>query len=97
MKDLDKDLLKSLFEDEKYGEARQVLDQYLAQDLSDAEKGEAYVEAVMEYMTMANEINTRYLSSLQEIVASLKELEEKKEEYIKKIDVSGLKSKIDQL
>jgi hypothetical protein len=94
MQEINQEQFKKLLEEEKYAEAQELLNQYFNQELTESEKGEEYVEAAMDYLTMANEVNSRYLESLNSILASVKNLKNTKNEYDQKIDVAVAQNKI---
>lgn len=97
MQEINQEQFKKLLEEEKYAEAQQLLNQYFDQELTQTEKGEEYVEAAMDYLTMANEVNARYLDSLNSILSSVKSLKNTEEEYDKKIDVAVVKNQINEM
>lgn len=97
MQNFDQLTFKTLLEQERYQEAQAYLDQFLAQDLSTTDKGEVVTETAMEYISLENEINKRYLEALDEIIQTIKEAKKLGKDYSDKIDISALRNKIQNL
>ncbi len=97
MEQLDMEHLKQLLEEESYEEAKTLILHHFNQELTPEQKGEVYTELVMDYITMANETNKSYLEALQNIINSIKQVEDTKTETEKQIDVAVVKNQIQDL
>ncbi|MDP3880988.1 MAG: hypothetical protein Q8Q32_02310 [bacterium] len=97
MTDSDKQKLATYIREDKWQEAKKLLDGYLNSDLSLEEKGAAYVAFVSTYLDIMNKINEGYETVLDEVLSEIKELDDREKELDEKIRLTHLNSDIDGL
>jgi len=65
--------------------AKQILNDFFAQELTPQEKGEAYVAAAELYMEVNNAVNARYSAELDSAIAKLRQIQQSEQ----KLDDTG--------
>lgn len=97
MKEFNIKQLEILLSENKTNEAKQLLKDYFDEDLTNAEKGEVYVDNAIIYMKVCNEINQKYLVALKDIIASIKAVDSKKNEVGNRMDILSVKDQINRM
>jgi hypothetical protein len=97
MTDSDKQKLAGYIRQDKWQEAKKLLDSYLNSNLSLEEKGAAYVAFVTTYLEIMNKINEGYEAILDEVLSEIKTLDGQEKELDEKIRLTHLDSDIDGL
>ena len=97
MTDSDKQKLAGYIRQDKWQEAKKLLDSYLNSDLSLEEKGAVYVAFVTTYLEIMGKINEGYEAILDELLSEIKTLDEQEKELDEKIRLTHLESDIDDL
>ncbi|MFA6415913.1 MAG: hypothetical protein WCW56_00305 [Candidatus Paceibacterota bacterium] len=78
----------------KKDEATALIDAYINQDLSDEEKGTAYVAWAKAYMDASNTIDQSYSEALKGWLETLREIDKESDETVKEAKVASLKNEI---
>lgn len=97
MSNKDKKKLASFIREDKWDQAKKLLDSYLKSDLSLEEKGAAYVAFITTYLDIVSKINEGYEAVLDEVLSELKELEKREAKVEEEIKLSHVNSQIDNL
>jgi flagellin-specific chaperone FliS len=66
--------LEQLIKEQRFEEAKAILDAFFAKEWTKEEKGEMYVQLMMMYMQITNRLNEEYLQTLDETIATIKEI-----------------------
>lgn len=88
MMSLDAQKLEELLSANKLDEAQALVQDFLAQDLSKEEKGEAYIDMASLYMRVATKLNQEYSEFLAETIKSLQELDKRESQIGDSIDLA---------
>src|SRR3989338_1524189 len=94
MQTLDPKHLEVLLEEGKYGEAKNVLEGYFSTELTEEEKGAAYVDFARIYMEVMTKLNKSEEALLDEEIAELKAINAGEKDAVKNIDLNRLKKDI---
>ena len=82
--------LKDLLVQEKWDEAKNLLEAYLSAPLTKEEKGAAYVAFVMTYIDVMHRLNRDYEDKLNEALESLQVIDVAEQELTDKINAAKI-------
>ena len=88
--------VEQLLKEGKKEEAKAALKEFFAQDLSKEEKGKVYVDLLMTYLKISNDLNRRYLETLNQASKSLDELDQNEEADTTAINEAVARKKIQE-
>lgn len=74
MPTIDTTKLEQLLTEEKWDEAKKILDQYFQGDLTPEQRGGAYVQLASIYLQVNNRLNRQYEQTLDDALAVLKSI-----------------------
>ncbi|MDD2646769.1 MAG: hypothetical protein PHV78_03035 [Patescibacteria group bacterium] len=74
MSNINVEQLEKLLAEGKQEEVKNLLQDYLSQDLSEADKGSTYLNLASIYMQVVNKFNKRYLDSLNNAIEAIKDI-----------------------
>src|SRR3989338_11189095 len=94
MQTLDPKHLESLLEEGKYDEAKKVLEGYFSAELTEEEKGAAYVDFARIYMEVMTKLNKSEEALLDEEIAQLKAINSAEKDAEKHLDLNRLQKEI---
>ena|SRR3990167_7846467 len=97
MKQIDEQKLSQALEQKNWEEAKALLKEVFDSPLTESEKGAAYVNLANIYLHVQNNINKQYEEGLDEIISSLKQVNQKEEELTNQIDISATRNQIADL
>lgn len=75
MNTIDEKKLESLVADQKWDEAKALLDEFFKSEMTPAEKGELYANLASIYMKVMTNINHKYSAALGDAIENLKQIE----------------------
>jgi uncharacterized protein HemY len=72
--EIDTKIIEKLLEEEKFEEAKKVIEEAFRQNLDDEEKGELLSKISLLYMEVTNSINRKYKKALEDALESIKNI-----------------------
>lgn len=94
MENFDTAKLDALLAEKKYDEARALIAATLAGDLSDAQKGALYLYLINLQLEMTNKADAEYLGTLNDILESVKGLDQQQNRFIDESDLANLREEL---
>ncbi len=92
----DAEKLEKLMGEEKWDEARQMLEDFFAVEMTPAEKGAIYTNMAMVYMKVMNKINEQYEKALDDAIDVLKEINKTEGEVLDNINIHNIRKQIQE-
>ena len=89
--------LENMMKEGKWDKVEAMLDEYLAGELSQEDKGEAYVTFAQLYARVNNHFSEQYLNSMNETLDALRKIKSKEAEVDSQIDVAKVQEKIQKM
>ena len=89
--------LEQMMKEGKWDKVEVLLDEYLKGDLSQEEKGEAYVSFAQLYARVNNHFSEQYLNTMNETLDALRKIKSKEAEVDSQIDVAKVQEKIQKM
>lgn len=83
-----------LIEQDKLDEARKELGDLIAGEMSAEEKGRVLTETALTYISIMNDLNDRYIASMEQRLKQLEEVSGIADQLDKKIDLAETREKI---
>jgi hypothetical protein len=93
---IDTEKLEKLMEEEKWDEARQMLEDFFASEMTPEEKGAIYTNMAMVYMKVMNRINEQYEKALDDAIDVLKEINKTESEVLDNINIHNIRKQIQE-
>jgi hypothetical protein len=94
MSTLNVEQLEKLLAEGKQEEVKKLLQNYLSQDLSEADKGSTYLNLASIYMQVMNKFNKRYLDALNSAIEAVKSINKEGQEINDTAALSMARAKI---
>lgn len=88
--------LTALLDQKKFEEAKKLIQDHYSQELTESETGQAYTMIALAYMKAMNQINRRYLDSINQTIKELNELKKVKATLNKHLGIIEAKSEIEE-
>lgn len=85
---------EALLEAKKIDEAKAMIAEMFAADLSEAEQGAVYTQLAVAKLKLDNAVNRRYKAVLENVVEGLRELKKASTEADDKINLMGVRGKL---
>ena len=89
--------LENMMKEGKWDKVEAMLDEYLAGELSQEDKGEVYVTFAQLYARVNNHFSEQYLNSMNETLDALRKIKSKEAEVDSQIDVAKVQEKIQKM
>jgi hypothetical protein len=96
MADIDTQKLEKLMEEQKWDEARQMLEDFFASEMTPEEKGAIYTNMAMVYMKVMNRINEQYEQALDDALMVLKDINNTEREVLDAININKIRKQIQE-
>jgi hypothetical protein len=96
MSNIDNEKLEKLMEEQKWDEARQMLEDFFASEMTAEEKGAVYVNMAAIYMKVMNKINEQYESALDDALMVLKDINNTEREVLDAININKIRKQIQE-
>ena len=93
---IDTEKLEKLMEEEKWDEARQMLEDFFASEMTPEEKGAIYTNMAMVYMKVMNRINEQYEKALDDAIDVLKEINKTESEVLDNNNIHNIRKQIQE-
>ncbi|HEY1037092.1 MAG TPA: hypothetical protein VGE62_00755 [Candidatus Paceibacterota bacterium] len=94
LKNIDGELLRSSIAKSDFKTAKKLIDKFLDQEPTKADKGEVYVETIALYMDLVNSMNDSYIKQLKSMTETLKTIDAGESEVNKEIQIIRTKKKL---
>lgn len=97
MDQFNEEQLNQLLSENKLDEAKEMITQVLDRPLTSEEKGAALVTLAAAYIKASNEANKRYEQALDDVLASLKKIDETQSQANDQIDIAATQQQISEM
>ena len=97
MKQLNTADLEKMMKEGKWDKDESILDEYLSGELSQEEKGEAYVNFAQIFARVNNHFSKQYLGNMQSTLGALRKIKSKDAEVDAGISVAKVQEKIQKM
>ncbi|MCX6743946.1 MAG: hypothetical protein NTX82_00260 [Candidatus Parcubacteria bacterium] len=97
IKKFDEKKLADLLAKGKYGDAKEIIQEVLASDLTSEERGAALTNMAQLYLELNNKMSARYVAVLDEAIATLKAMDATAKKAEEDMALSAAKKKLDKI